>query len=72
MNHDFSHCNGHAVREITPLVGRPFSAKTDCPFRIRCHRYLAAQDPNRPEVMSWVDTPEFTDGTCPLFWEEQR
>lgn len=71
MNHDISHCNGQAVREVRPIVGEPFVAKSDCPLRIRCHRYIAAQDPERPEIVSWVGIPEFKDGTCPVFWEER-
>ena len=71
MNHDIAHCNGQAVREVRPTVGQPFVAKSDCPLRIRCRRHTATKDPDMPKVVTWVDTPEFVDGTCPVFWEEE-
>ena len=71
MSHDISHCNGQAVREITTSKGS-YTAKADCPLRVRCHRYIAAQDPEKPEIVSWVGTPEFVEGQCPVFWEENQ
>ena len=60
MNHDITHCAG------------VFSDGKECPCRHDCRRYRATQEPDMPQVASWLNPDSCFHSNFKMHWYENQ